>query len=516
MRHSFLASLALLLMLTVSAHGQVVYDGVILARTNRWDSYPTHIYDGTYHTIWWCSRSTVDGSLGQYTDGIYRARKAGSLGPGGWSSPLEVLTNRQTPWAHNHVCDPSVLRGTFTYGGLTYSHLLFWTSDTNPTVPGVDNAVGVAFSSDGVSWVVHPMPVIQSSNPYNSTYGAGAGGAAFNPVTGRIAYAYDDTTLHPPSRLKETSDGLSFAPSPPFATKISVSGRTLANSSDIAYNPLDQHWYAAVQTFDIQNPYSDEIRVLRSTSANDLTGSWVTVAAINSTITGKTGDNNPGLGRLSNGNLYVDSQGWAYVFFGVGPSTDPWQWDVGQARFRPAGAPSSITIGVNGAQPGYVVTAAVGDPATAVVSPASAVVSIPGGTMANADNLWNVMNDYKGKLGFHAFVDAGATENAALLTVEVRWLLNGISYDVYGRFGAAALQSPPNYFGAEMGLVPSALTRYDQTTTPFTLINDWSNWQEREVLLGTATVSGGVLRIFIEETSLSGAAVWTGFRLVRR
>lgn len=121
-----LLSVLSLFELTV-AKAQLVYDGVILARTNRWDSYPSHIFDGSKHTVWWCSRSSVNGSGGRYTDGIYRAQKVGSLGPGGWSGPIEVLNNRQTPWAHNHVCDPSVLRGSFSLGGQSYSHILFWT-----------------------------------------------------------------------------------------------------------------------------------------------------------------------------------------------------------------------------------------------------------------------------------------------------------------------------------------------------------------------------------------------------
>jgi hypothetical protein len=506
--------LASLLVLATPATAQVQYDGVILARTNRWDSYPTHIFDGSKHTIWWCSRATVSGSLDTYVDSIFRSQKTGSLGPGGWSSFLEVLKNTQTPWASNHVCDPSVLRGTFSYNNHAYSHILFWTSDTNPTIGGVDNAVGVAFSDDGIAWTVHPTAVIQSYNAYNGTYGAGAGGAAIDPLTSQITYAYDDSTLNPQSRLMTSSNALNWAPSPPTTTMIVSSGRTLANSSDIAYYPADQHWYAAVQTFDTQGIYSGETRVLRSTNPNQLTGSWTTVASLSSSLTGNQINNNPGLGRLSNGNLFVDAQGWAYVFFGTGPADDPWKWDVAQARFRPASSPSQIAVSVDKDRPGYLVASAGADPVSATYAPAAAVVSIPGGTTANTDNSWNAMRDFNGKPGFNAFVDS-PTEASPRLTLSVQWLLNGVSYDVYCRFGTANLQSPPNFYGIEMGIT-APLTRYDQTSSSYTLVNNWTNWQEREVYLGIETVTNGVLTVLVDDDSVTGTAAWTGLRLVRR
>jgi hypothetical protein len=310
---------------------QVVYDGAILDRVGKWDSYPSHLFYGGKHHIWWCSRSSVQGSLSTFVDGIFHAVKTGSLGTGGlggWTGYTEVFNHTQSPWSSNHTCDPSVVLGTFSYNGKTYSMAMYWTSDTNMVTAGVDNAVGVAFSNDGIAWTPYPFPVITTYNSPNGTYGAGAGSVNFDPTTGRLVYAYDDTTLSPVSRLKQTTDGISFVPTPPYATQLSAAGPGQGSAPDIAYNPQNLRWYAVVQVLD------QEILVLRASNQNDLFGPWDLIGVFDSTITRNASNNNPGLGKIANGTLYIDAQGWAYAFFGTGTSNAS-TWQVAQGRFRP-------------------------------------------------------------------------------------------------------------------------------------------------------------------------------------
>lgn len=310
---------------------QVAYDGAILDRLGKWDSYPSHLFYGGQHHIWWCSRSTVSGSLSTYTDGIFHAVKTGSLGLGGlggWAGYTEVFNNTKSPWSTNHTCDPSVIRGTFSYNGKAYTHAMYWTSDTNAVTAGVDNAVGVAFSNDGLTWIPYPSPVITTYNPPDGSYGAGAGSVNFNPATGKLAYAYDDTTLSPVSRLMETTDGITFTPSPPYSTQLSAVSPSQGRAPDIAFDPQNLRWYATVQVLD------QEVRVLRSSNTNDLFGPWVQVGLFNSVLTGNVRNNNPGLGKNADGTLYIDAQGWAYVFFGTGTAQAS-TWQVAQGRFRP-------------------------------------------------------------------------------------------------------------------------------------------------------------------------------------
>lgn len=323
---SFILAVAVVVGLTAPVRAQILYDGAIIDRLNKWDSYPTHLfYDGKHH-VWWCSRSSVSGTVSQYVDGIFHVVKTGSLGPGDWTGWQEVLNHANTPWPNNHVCDPSVIRGSFSYNSNTYSHALYWTSDTNSTQGGIDNAVGVAFSNDGLTWVPLPTPVITTYNPPNGTYGAGAGGVALDPTTGKLLYAYDDTTLSGPTRLKESTDGRTFTPTPPYETRLyaTVFG---SSSPDISFNPQDSYWYATVQLYDVA------VYVLRSRYKQAPLAQWDVLGVIDVTTTGNVRNNNPGLGKDSNSHLFVDSQGWAYVFFGTGTDS-PSTWQVAQARFR--------------------------------------------------------------------------------------------------------------------------------------------------------------------------------------
>lgn len=321
-------ALSLALLVAPSGLAQIAYDGTILDRANRWDGYPAHLFYGGKHHVWWCSQGS------NFQDAIYYAHKSGALGPGGWSSPVQVLAHAQVPWATNHTCDPSVIRGTFSYNGQSYSHALYFTADN---AGGTDNSVGVAFSNNGTSWISYPTAVVPYTGPVG-LYGAGMSGVARNPATGKIVHAYLDTTYNPILRLNETSNGVCFTPSPPWTTQLHAAGR-LGNDGqgpDIAYNPSDGHWYAAIKNHDPQGVYDGETRVLRATNPNDLLGSWQVIGVFNSSVTGFPQNHNSGLGKLQDGQLYVDSQGWAYVFLSVGqvrPNVGTWR--VAQGRFRP-------------------------------------------------------------------------------------------------------------------------------------------------------------------------------------
>lgn len=505
----------LLLLLALSmvagpALAQIVYDGIILGRASRWDGYPSHLYFSGKHYIWWCSQ-------GNNADVIYRSTKTGSLGPGGWSTFAQVFSEAQSPWATHHTCDPSVIRGTFSYNGVAYSYAMYYTSDTNASGVGGNNSIGVAFSKDGVSWTSYPNAIILPGGT-GTGYGAGMSGVAFNKTTGKLMHAYLDSSVNPLLRLSESGNGINFTPLPGTATQLHAAGR-LGNDGqgpDISYNTADRHWYAAIKNHDPQGIYDGETRVLRAINADDLLGSWQVIGIFNSGVTGWTQNHNPGLGKNSDGTLYLDSQGWAYVFFTVGnPRPDVGSWEVAQGRFRVGASPSQVVIDVNATVPGYLTVTSTGGEVTAGFSPSSAVVSVPGGTAANSDNLWNVQNDLSSKPGFNAFIGA-APENPPLVTIEVRGLKPGLTYDVYGRFGTAVLQSPPNYYGIEMGINPGVMSRFDQTTSGSTLVSDWSNWQEREVLVGTVAIVDGIARLYVDENSVNQTATWTGLRLVKR
>jgi hypothetical protein len=98
---------------------QLIHDGTIIDRPDRWDGYPTHVFDEGKHKIWFCSQGP------NYTDQIRYTEKVGSLGPGGWSWWPIVLQHSQVPWASNHICDPAVLRFDRAYQGTVYKYIMY-------------------------------------------------------------------------------------------------------------------------------------------------------------------------------------------------------------------------------------------------------------------------------------------------------------------------------------------------------------------------------------------------------
>lgn len=191
-----------LLASALGTEAQILYDGIILGRAGKYDGYPTHLYSSGVHTMWWCSQGTYDE--------VWRATKTGSLGAGGWTAPQKVFGTLQSLWSVRHACDPSVIGGEFFYDGKKYSLALFYTSwvDSNGT-----NAIGVAFSNDGLNWKSHPEPIVVRHGT-TPGYGAGMSGLSYDPASGKLLHAYLDSTLTPYLRLNESSNGIQWLPCP--------------------------------------------------------------------------------------------------------------------------------------------------------------------------------------------------------------------------------------------------------------------------------------------------------------
>lgn len=324
------ALISLLLTFSVAA-AELQFDGQVLDRANAWDSYPSHLFIGNQHHLWHCSTSS-DGS-----DAIFHSTTS-SLSSGSWSTPTLVLDRDDVVWADQHTCDPTVLLGDFSYGGQSYTYAMYFTADDGSIGVGVNNVVGVAFSNDGVSWTVHGTPIITPQNGLNGTYGVGGSSAAWGPDPGVIQKVYRDTTVdgnfYGRHRLQTSMDGVDFGPDPALVTQLTEAGHGgfSGTEADIAYNPIDGHWYAAISSLGF-DPDFFAVRILRSSLPGDLGGSWEVVGDITESLVGSERPNNPGLARNENSTLYVDPMGWAYVFFGTGPQ-NVFLWELAQVRFR--------------------------------------------------------------------------------------------------------------------------------------------------------------------------------------
>ncbi len=341
LRHFSLLLLALTTLAPMTANAQALYDGVLFSRGNKADAYPSHFQEGSLQRIYFCGTSSLS-PAGKNIDGIFRISKSGSLLPvGGWSSsPTEVLNHSTIAWATHHVCDPTVVRGNFEYGGTTYQYALYFTADDGSTAVGVNGAIGLALSNDGLSWVALTSPIVLPANGFNGSYGAGAQGVAAVTYTYPPTWAmvYQDTSLGYKLYLRSSVDGISW-PGSPLDSHITD---TLpgASAPDIAYNAHDCKWYVSVNTFTATEGI---VTILKANNPNDLDGPWSVIGSFGLASTGQVSNHNPGLARDAAGNLLVDASGFGYVFLSVGPAAAPgspfpdWRKiDLAQGRF-PAG-----------------------------------------------------------------------------------------------------------------------------------------------------------------------------------
>ncbi len=175
---------------------------------------------------------------------------------------------------------------------------------------------------------------------------------------------------------------------------------------------------------------------------------------------------------------------------------------------NPQSPSPDIVVQVNPASTYYLQTVSgAADPSFA---PASSTLSVAAGAGTNTDNFWNVQADFHSKTGFDVFTADPASESPPNVTVSVGGLNNGLIYNVFGRYATAPAATGN---GITMGLNPSALATYDQSTPGAVVTRSFANWQEYEVPLGQATVTGGDVNFTFASTGLAASANWSGLRL---
>ena len=106
------------------------------------------IRTGNTEQIWWCGDGPNPNG-GQSDVIYYRTR---DLSTNTFTPIQQVFAEGLAPsWDSAYTCDPSVIKGPFTYHSVSYAYALYYTGTDDPV--GNNNRVGLAFSNDGVSWV---------------------------------------------------------------------------------------------------------------------------------------------------------------------------------------------------------------------------------------------------------------------------------------------------------------------------------------------------------------------------
>ncbi|HEY0828528.1 MAG TPA: hypothetical protein VGE40_10565, partial [Bacilli bacterium] len=162
----FLLAFALAFSLISSVLGAYSFtsDGIIIARDDgsgfSYDYAPSVIVEGSSTKIWWCGRGSTGNDVVWYSE---------KIGSGSFSTPSTVLSPSQT-WESTHTCDPSVIKGSFTMGGNSYTYAMYYGA---ADATNMSTKIGVAFSNNGTSWTKYSANPIISNADSIYDYGIG-------------------------------------------------------------------------------------------------------------------------------------------------------------------------------------------------------------------------------------------------------------------------------------------------------------------------------------------------------
>lgn len=212
------------------------------------------IEDGVMH-IWYCTNTDSNYII----DNVgYRTGFLMADGKWTFSDRELVLAPTIDTWDSRHICDPSVIKGAFSYHGETYSYLMAYLGCV--TSNNANNEVGIAVAkSVGGPWIKivehNPIANYYASSEYTtSTWTWGYGQPSLVSVdklgkvllfytkgiaTGTSTYVeyWDFSSLDHPIKLNET-----------FLSSTSVKNRSggndIINNADFAYDPIRNRIYA--------------------------------------------------------------------------------------------------------------------------------------------------------------------------------------------------------------------------------------------------------------------------------
>jgi hypothetical protein len=222
------------------------------------------------------------------------------------STDRVVLEPTPRAWDAKHVCDPTIVEGSYGYEGVTYRYVMFYTGSTDPSNIGYGNQIGVAFGNQLFGpWTKAPAPIV-TARP-GAGWGVGQPSAvALSDTQVLLAYTRSD-----PTTMFATVLDLSDAAAPVVVRQewsLPVSGTPALLNGDIAYEPAtDQIVIVLDGLAGLPAPawLSNVVYVMRIPAADFYagTGRWALVKTIDESQTGWEKHSNAGLVRTLKGTV---------------------------------------------------------------------------------------------------------------------------------------------------------------------------------------------------------------------
>jgi len=315
-----------------TTQGQVSFSDQLFGddlNANFYNYCPTIMMEGNaIMHIWYCSNKTS----GNVTD--YIAYRRGELqADGRWIFTEKSLVLQPTPgtWDERHTCDPSVIKGNFSYNATSYSYLMAYlgcvTNDSSR------NEIGLAVSQfpEG-PWIkvaeANPIANYYESPEYvpdQWTWGYGQPSLVSVDKAGKVLLFYTKGIATGTFEAAELWD-LSDLNAPQKLSSANVSnagivnisgGADVINNADFAYDPYSKRLYVIKEDF----PYPSDENPTWITASNTIeyinlgeesypgeslfkgeTLRWQKVGSI--------GPNETGFARVHNCGIMTDPYGW--------------------------------------------------------------------------------------------------------------------------------------------------------------------------------------------------------------
>lgn len=348
-----------ILPLTGCSDGGTAYlatpDGAVVGRGGYWNYSPSVIQTGDLQHFWWCGAGLNPEDPTQTSDTIlYESVNTVTQAK---SKPVIVLAETKGSWDALYTCNPRVIRGSFVDplgNGETYTYEMFYVG----TASIYGNAIGAAFSNDGIQWTKYPEPVIPATSYAN--YGVGQPGAYNVDGRSNVTLFYEDYTpvLH---HVEATStDGIHFTVQGTLTTNGLDPTHPNPDWGDIGYDPSTKYWYAAFDlptrapstTGDFSERGQYGFELYRIPASSLLTGAepWQMLKIVDTNLTGYEANFLPSLLHDQYGSIHVGSYPTLQLFVSTalpkpiwdaspesaGESADVYHWAIAVNSYEPS------------------------------------------------------------------------------------------------------------------------------------------------------------------------------------
>ncbi len=320
------------------------------------------IQAGDTQQFWWCGGGDNPDGSGQYSDGIHyeliNNRNHQS------SRPVIVLAETAGSWDAAFTCNPRVIKGTFVNplgDGRTWTYEMFYVGTAN--VSGTQNAIGAAFSNDGLAWTKYPNPVIATTAVY--LYGVGQPAAYNRDGKSDIVLFYEDSYQGTHHVEAESSDGIHFTVKGTLTSNGINSDVAAPDWGDIGYDPTTGYWYATFE-LSVRNPSTTGgniergpygFQLYRIPDSALLNGStpWTMLKTVDTSLTGYESNFLPSLLHDGYGNIDTGALPAIQLFPSI--ATPPADWNASEADAGDAGDIGNWVIGSYRWTPGNALVA---------------------------------------------------------------------------------------------------------------------------------------------------------------